>query len=144
LVLFVAVDANAQQPTTRPVFIPPIPAGQARIWIYRGSQPTSPFNYPHVEAITLNGATIGYERLGGAFYRNVPPGHYVIAAPGLPLDNDESTAVDLAAGQEAYLKLDAIGWPGGGENMVDVYALHLIPPQIGHTVVAQLAFLGGN
>ncbi len=77
-VLLAVVNADAQQPTTRSVVIPPIPPGQARIWIYSGSQPTSPFNYPHMEAVTLNGVTVGYEQLGGGFYRNVAPGHYVI------------------------------------------------------------------
>jgi len=145
-VLLAVVNADAQQPTTRSVVIPPIPSGQARIWIYSGSQPTSPFNYPHMEAVTLNGVTVGYEQLGGGFYRNVSPGHYVIAAPSfLALDPSQSATVDLAAGQEAYLKLDALGWPnGGGENMVVEYYVRLMPPQIARTAIAQLAFLSGN
>jgi hypothetical protein len=145
-VLLAVVNADAQQPTTRSVVIPPIPPGQARIWIYSGSQPTSPFNYPHMEAVTLNGVTVGYEQLGGGFYRNVAPGHYVIAAPSfLALDPSQSATVDLAAGQEAYLKLDALGWPnGGGENMVLEYYVRLMPPQIARTAIAQLAFSGGN
>jgi hypothetical protein len=145
-VLLAVVNADAQQPTTRSVVIPPIPPGQARIWIYSGSQPTSPFNYPHMEAVTLNGATVGYEQLGGGFYRNVAPGYYVIAAPSfVALDPSQSATVDLAAGQEAYLKLDALGWPnGGGENMVTEYYVRLMPPQIARTAIAQLAFSGGN
>ena len=70
---------NRRRPSS--VVIPPIPPGQARVWIYRGSQPTDPFNYPHMEAVTLNGVNVGYEQLGQGFYRNVAPGHYVIAAP---------------------------------------------------------------
>jgi hypothetical protein len=145
-VLLAVVNADAQQPTRRSVVIPPIPPGQARIWIYSGSQPTSPFNYPHMEAVTLNGATVGYEQLGGGFYRNVAPGYYVIAAPSfVALDPSQSATVDLAAGQEAYLKLDALGWPnGGGENMVIEYYVRLMPPQIARTAIAQLAFSGGN
>ena len=145
-VLLAVVNADAQQPTRRSVVIPPIPPGQARIWIYSGSQPPSPFNYPHMEAVTLNGVTVGYEQLGGGFYRNVAPGHYVIAAPSfVALDSSQSATVDLAAGQEAYLKLDALGWPnGGGENMVTEYYVRLMPPQIARTAIAQLAFSGGN
>ena len=63
-VLLAVVNADAQPPATKSVVIPPIPPGQARIWIYSGSQPTSPFNYPHMEALTLNGATVAYEQLG--------------------------------------------------------------------------------
>jgi hypothetical protein len=143
IVLFAAVNADAQQPTTRSVVIPP---GQARIWIYQAPQTTGPFNYPNMQAITLNGVTVGYETLGSALYRDVPPGHYVIAAPSFTdLDASQKANVDLAAGQQAYLKLDSIWWPnGGGENMVPEFYVRLMPPQTGYTSVAQLAFLGGN
>jgi hypothetical protein len=82
--------------------------------------------------------------VGQGFYRNVAPGHYTIAAPSLGIDTDESATVDLAAGQEAYFKIGAIGWPGGGENILDVYNIRLMPPQNARTAVAQLAFLSGN
>ena len=145
-VLFAVVNAHAQSPARSSVVVPPIPSGQARVWIYRGSQPTAPFEHRGVEAVTLNGVNVGYEQLGGGFYRNVAPGHYVIAAPSfLALDPSQSATVDLAAGQEAYLKLDALGWPnGGGENMVVEYYVRLMPPQIARTAIAQLAFLSGN
>ena len=80
-VLFAAVSADAQQPTTSSVVIPPIPPGQARIWIYRGSTPTSPYYTPHMTEVTLNGVNVGYSEQGSGFYRNVAPGHYVIATP---------------------------------------------------------------
>jgi hypothetical protein len=147
LVLFAAVNADAQQPTTRSVVIPPIPPGQARIWIYRGSQPASPFNYPEMEPIMVNGVRVGFETLGGAFYRNVPPGHYVISAPSFTdnLDSSQTATVDLAAGREAYTRLEVLGWPnGGGDNMVKEYYVRLMPPQTGYAAIAQLAFLGGN
>jgi hypothetical protein len=60
----------------------------------------------------LNGVNVGYEQLGGGFYRNVTPGHYVIAADRLGIDHDEAATVNLAAGQEVYLKLEELGWPG--------------------------------
>jgi hypothetical protein len=68
----------------------------------------------------------------------------VIAAPSLGIDTDESATVDLAAGQEAYFKIGAVGWPGGGENIVDAYNVRLIPPQNARTSIAQLAYLSGN
>jgi hypothetical protein len=146
LVLFTVVNADAQQPKTNSAHIPPIPPGQARIWIYQGSQPTDPFNYFQMQGITLNGVNVGYVTQGGTFYRDVRPGHYVIAAPSFTdLDASQKGNVDLAAGQQAYLKLDSIWWPnGGGENMVPEFYVRLMPPQTGSTSVAQLAFLGGN
>jgi hypothetical protein len=36
----------------------------------------------------------------------------------------------MAVGQEAYLKLDALGWPNGGDNYADNFYVRLMPPQI--------------
>jgi hypothetical protein len=143
-VLLAVVNADAQSPTTSSVAVPPIPPGQARVWIYRGSQPTAPIEVPHMEAVTLNGVNVGYTQLGGGFYCNVAPGHYVIASPSLVLDLDQTATVDLAAGQEAYLKIDTLEWSGMGENNVDVFRVRLMPPQNARTAIAQLAFLSGN
>jgi hypothetical protein len=128
-VLLAAVNADAQSPARSSVVVPPIPSGQARVWIYTGSQPAPPNYYSHVDGVTLNGVKVGYEQVGGGFYRNVAPGHYVVAVTGLGLDTDESAAVDLAAGQEAYLKITEAEWPGGGENMAHVDSVHLMPHQ---------------
>jgi hypothetical protein len=109
-----------------------------------------PNNYPIMQAITLNGVKVGYQTLGAAFYRDVPPGHYVVAAPGFfsdSLDPSQKAPVDLVAGQQAYLKLESISWPNGGGDggdYVNVYYVRPMPPQTGYTAVAQLAFLGGN
>ena len=143
-VLLVGLNADAQSPARSSAVIPPIPPGQARVWIYRDSQPVAPFEDRQIEAVTLNGGSVGYEQQGQGFYRNVAPGHYVIAAPSLGIDTDESATVDLAAGQDAYFKIGAVGWPGGGENIVDAYNVRLIPPQNARTAIAQLAFLSGN
>jgi hypothetical protein len=100
-----------------------------------------------MEPIMLNGTRVGFETLGGAFYRNVPPGHYVIAAPSFTdnFDPSQTATVDLAAGREAYTRLEVLGWSnGGGENMTKEYYVRLMPPQTGYAAIAQLAFLGGN
>jgi hypothetical protein len=143
-VLLAGLNADAQSPARSSVVIPPIPSGQARVWIYRDAQPVAPFEDRQIEAVTLNGVSVGYEQQGQGFYRNVAPGHYAIAAPSLGIDTDESATVDLAAGQEAYFKIGAVGWPGGGENIVDAYNVRLIPPQNARTSIAQLAYLSGN
>jgi hypothetical protein len=63
----------------------------------------------------------------------------------LALDPSQSATVDRAGGQEAYLKLDALGGPnGGGENKMLKYYVRLMPPQTARTAIAQLAFLGDN
>src|SRR5260370_28311822 len=67
-VLLAGLNADAQSPAASSVVIPPIPPGQARVWIYSGSQPTSPFNYPHMEAVTLNGVKVRADATGRGFY----------------------------------------------------------------------------
>jgi hypothetical protein len=80
-VLLGVVNADAQPPATSSVVIPPISPGQARIWIYSGSQPTNPFNYPHMEAVTLNGVKVGYEQLGGVSTAMLRPGIALLPPP---------------------------------------------------------------
>jgi hypothetical protein len=144
-VLLAAVNADAQAPATSSVAIPPIPPGQARVWIVNGSQPTGPLEMYRMEAVTLNGVKVGYMPQGGALYHDVAPGHYIIAAPSFQdIDADQSAKVDLAAGQEVYLKLDALGWPNAGDNYGDNYYVRLMPPQIARRMIAQVALLGGS
>jgi hypothetical protein len=80
-VLLAVVRADAQPPATSSVAISPIPRSQARIWIYSGSSPTSPFNYSHVEAVTLNGVTVGYEQLGAVSTAMSRPGITLLPPP---------------------------------------------------------------
>jgi len=51
-----------------------------------------------LEAVTVNGDKVGYSQLGGSFYRDVAPGHYVVAAPRFQdVDESQSAKIDLAA-----------------------------------------------
>jgi hypothetical protein len=143
--VLLAVNADAQQPAKRSVAIPPIPWGQARIWVYRGSQPSDPLDMYRLEGVTVNGARIGFMPLGGALYRDIAPGHYVIAGPSFQeIDPGQSAEVDLAAGQDVYLRLEALGWPNAGDNYGDNFYVRVMPPQTARTAIAQLAFLSGN
>jgi hypothetical protein len=144
-VLFAAVNADAQQPAMSSVVIPPIPYGQARVWIVRGSQPSDPNDLYETAAVTLNGAKVGYSQQGGALYRDVAPGHYVVAASSFQnVDESQSAKIDLAAGQEVYLRIEALGWPMATDNYANNYYIRVMPPQTARRMIAQLAFLGGN
>ena len=59
-----------QVPPTSSVMIPPVPAGGARIWIYRTSGPHDSQDRPYLR---LNGQVAGISEPNGAFYRDVPP-----------------------------------------------------------------------
>src|SRR5947199_9433916 len=86
-VLLVAITGCAQQAVTAAVSIPPIPAGEARIWFYRDYEPYAGKGLP---AIAANGGYVGQAELGGAFYRDVPPGQYLGTVQTVGLDTRQT------------------------------------------------------
>src|SRR5579864_612049 len=82
--VLLAAASCAQAPPAASYAIPPVPA-QARIWFYRDLSVYSSLAEPYIR---LNGAPVGVSQPGGAFYRDVPPGHYHISADSY-LDDPE-------------------------------------------------------
>src|SRR5437763_6183765 len=79
----------------------PVPAGQARIWFYRTWLPSESLNLANID---VNGSYYGSVANGSAFYRHVPPGHYHIAPVSYNRDFNQDRDVDLAPGQQLYIK----------------------------------------
>src|SRR5438132_4214263 len=100
--LLLAMAGCAQPAVTAAVGIPPIPAGEARIWFYRDYEPYAGKGLPAIEA---NGGYVGSAELGGAFYRNLPPGHYLVTVQTVGIDTNQTANFDLAPGREAYVKI---------------------------------------
>jgi hypothetical protein len=131
-VIVFTLPSCAPMPGTNAAAVAPIPAGKARIWVYRDYQPSESLNMTEV---TINGVDAGYAQASGAaFYRDVPPGHFQIAANSYGTDVDQSANVDLAAGQETYVKIESLrSWSSYGDrNAVgrDTFYARQIPPQI--------------
>ena len=146
MVCFLLVAATGcAQPSATTAAIPPVPPGQARVWIYREFIPSESLN---MTAVSMNNAYVGYSRLGSAFYRDVPPGQYHIAVASWGVDVNQSANVDLAAGQEAFVKIESLrSWSSTGErNEIerDTFYARLIPPQIARADLAQTTFDGGS
>jgi hypothetical protein len=133
-------------PTVAAAAIPPIPPGTARIWIYREYQPSESLN---LAAVSINGANAGYAQAGGgAFYRDVAPGHYHIAVASYGTDFGQSSDVGLAAGEEAYIKIESLSaWTTGGDLGAfkrDTFYARLVPPQLARAEIAHSPFYGGS
>jgi hypothetical protein len=146
IVCFLLVAATGcAQPSATTAAIPPVPPGQARVWFYREFIPSESLN---MTAVSMNNAYVGYSRLGGAFYRDVPPGQYHIAVASWGVDINQSANVDLAAGQEAFVKIESLrSWSSTGERNVserDTFYARLIPPQIARADLVQTTFDGGS
>lgn len=99
--------------------------------------------------VTMNGVYAGYAELGGAFYRDVPPGIYHIEVESYGRDFDQSTNVALVPGQEAYVEIESLrswatGYGFGFTAGRDTFYARLIPDQIARAEIAQSFFNGGS
>ncbi|HXC91925.1 MAG TPA: DUF2846 domain-containing protein [Stellaceae bacterium] len=116
----------------------PVPPGQARIWLYRAWEPSESLNLASVE---VNGGYFGSVANGSAVYRDVPPGHYHIAPASFVPSWNQDRNVDLAPGQQLYVKIvSLVSW--GSDNTAakniqrDAFYAWIIPPQIAQGEIA--------
>jgi len=143
--LLLLLTSCSQVPPTSSAVIPPIPTGGARIWIYRNDGPYDSQDRPYVR---LNGQIAGISEPNGAFYRDVPPGHYTLSVDsyGVPYPN-QFAQLDLGAGQQAFIKVvsmrERVG--GGGDQNFSSRALFftwLIPAEAAQAAIAVTPFYG--
>jgi hypothetical protein len=143
MILASVLVACASPPPVASVSLPPIPAGQARVWFYRVYDPTESLGRP---LIYMNGAIAGIADQGRAFYRDMPAGWYRITVESTGRDLFQSQYVGLAAGEQAYVKILSLrswvqGYPGFGR---DTFYVALIPPPLGAVEIADYPFIGGG
>jgi Protein of unknown function (DUF2846) len=126
-----------------PIAQVPAPAGQARIWFYRNWLPSESLNLANID---VNGVYVGSVENGGAFYRDVPPGTYHIAAqswahnPNTTPNMDTNVAV--VPGQQVYIKVvDLTSWAtsvsASRTFQRDAFWAWLIPPQVAQVEIAR-------
>jgi hypothetical protein len=143
--LTLAANGCAQAPGMAAAAVPPIPPGQARVWFYREFIPSESLNMTEVR---MNGAYAGYSQLGGAFYRDVPPGQYLVTVASWGVDVNQSAVVALVPGQEAFIKVESLrAWSelGVRNNAArDTFYARLIPPQIARVEMSQSTYQGGS
>ena len=90
----------------------------------------------------MNGSYIGDVANGSVFYRDFPPGHYHIAPVSFGRDFNQDKDVDLAAGQQLYVKIVSLGDWGvsvsGSRNIRrDTFYAWLIPPEVAQAEIAR-------
>jgi hypothetical protein len=143
--LLLAANGCAQAPSMASAAVPPIPPGEARVWFYREFIPSESLNMTEVR---MNGAYAGYSRLGGAFYRDVAPGQYLITVASWGVDANQSAVLALVAGQEAFIRIESLrSWSELGERngaARDTFYARLIPPQIARAEITQSTYDGGS
>jgi hypothetical protein len=146
--ILLAVAACAQPPVTSSVAIPPIPAGEARVWFYRDE---GPYESRGQTAVRMNDAVVGELDPRGAFYRDTAPGHYHVAVDSYIADRNAARDVDLVRGQQVYFKVVSENTAFGGGALSDdvgssrpTFYLWLIPDAVAQSEVARSPFDGGH
>jgi hypothetical protein len=135
-------------PPTAAVVVPPIPAGQARAWFYRDAGPYDCLGTPYIR---MNEGIVAVSQLGGASYRDVPPGQYLVTVDSYLTAPDQTRNVYLFPSQQAYFKIVCLrNWVAGGGSrndngyMRDTFYVWQIPPEVAQGDVARSQFYGGG
>ena len=151
LLLLLIMAACTQPPLTASVAMPPIPAGDARVWFYRPVDAYDSLNTPYIR---MNDAIVGISLPNGASYRDVPAGQYHISVDSYLNSPPQDQNVTLAPGQEVYAKVvsqrswiqggggGGSGEGAGGDYSRDTFYVWLIPPEVARADVAHSAFYG--
>jgi hypothetical protein len=145
LALLALVGCLPPAATAGSVAVSPVAPGTARIWFYRDYEPSVSLNIANV---ALNGVPAAYVQPDGtALYRDVPAGHYHITVGSESTDVNQSKDVELAPGQEAFVKVLALSsWNSGGDTVSfqrDTFYVSLVPPQVARTELAAHPLSGG-
>ena len=146
-VLMLAATSCAPLPPTAAVAVPPLPAGEARVWFYRDWGPYDALGTPYLR---MNGAIVGVSEPGGAMYRDLAPGQYHVTIDNYLSDPDQSRYVYLFPGQQAYFKIVSLkNWIANGNRFAsdfhrDTFYLWQIAPEVAQGDVARSEFYGGG
>ena len=147
--LVLAPPLRAQPMAAATVSAVPAP-GMARIWWYRELEPYSSLATPYVR---LNGIVAGVSEPGGAFYVDVPPGHYHLSVDTIGVDFGQTKDVDLAPGMQIFAKVVSNdnwieggggGRGGGGGYHRNTFYVWLSPLDAAWPVIAHSYFYGGG
>ena len=144
VVLLMAASCCSQLSPASAVAIPPVPPGEARIWIYRNDTPQDSQERPYLR---LNGEVAGIAEPDGAFYRDLPPGHYRVSVDsyGAPYAN-QFAEIDLAtAGETAFVEVSSMQEKVGGPVASRTFFFtRSVPADAARAAIARSPFYGGS
>ena len=147
MTLLLLLAGCSRLPPTSSVMIPPVPAGESRIWLYRNEGTYESHETPYFR---LNGQPVGISEPNAALYRDVPPGHYTVSVDsyGVPYPNQFAN-FDISAGQEIFIKVvsmrERVG--GGGDNGFGFRAIFytwLIPADAARPEISGIPYYGNS
>ena len=135
--LAVALPAAAQVAA-----VPPIPPGDARVWIMRVLEPGVA---PHAPMVTADGAPMAISAQATMFYHDVPAGMHVFNVEQCDSGVASAQRLNLAPGQEVGLPVTQIEDTAPFDCIpADVYYLSPVAPHLMPYYFAQLQNLGAR
>jgi hypothetical protein len=102
--------------------------------------------------VRLNGAIVAISEPGGAFYRDVAPGNYLVTVDSDGTDVYQFVTAGVGAGQQAFVKvLNDPNWDsggggdrGGGGWQRDTFYTWQIAPQAAAAEISRLPLYSGG
>ncbi len=123
--------------------LPPVPAGAARIYVYRQNEPYETHDFA---TVLLNGVRAGSVGNGALFYRDVAPGPYAVTIIGTePFPNQFKTVV-LRAGETGYARIESLSAWTTCTTISDCYptfVVRLVDPATALSEMQRLALSAG-
>ena len=123
--------------------LPPVPPDRARLFFYRDYEPYESLGRPYV---LLNGEVAGISEPGGAFYRDVAPGRYLVSVKSNTFYPGQDKTVDIRAGQTAYVKVESLRSYNSGDNFYDpdTFAVVVVDPADGQRDIASKRYFANG
>jgi hypothetical protein len=129
--LLAACAATGPQFAEVEASLPPLRAGEGRIFVFRSASPVGAALRPDVR---INGDVAGTPQVGSFFFVDRPAGHYTASAR---TESESTVDFELAAGETAYLGLQiTMGIMVGRPQLI----LH--SPKAGPSALQGLAYIG--
>jgi hypothetical protein len=85
--------------------LPPLPAGDTRIFFYRLLQP---YEILAPTTVFLNDRPVGVAEMGTTFYRDVTPGTYQVSVFSQGYYPNQFKTVTVTPGQTLYVRIDSL------------------------------------
>ena len=124
--------------------LPPVPAGEARIFFYRWLEP---YESTAATAVLLNGNRVAVTETGSVLYRDLAPGQYTISIPNSGRYPYQFKTVVLAPGEVMYARIESRrDWAVCNiysDACQDTFVVNLVAPSLGLSEMRGLRLIGG-
>jgi hypothetical protein len=121
--------------------VAPLQAGLARVWFLQLFMPEETRATPIISA---NGVPVAQSQLGGASFRDFPPGTYTFTVPSYGVDTGQAQTVQLVARTQTYLEVQSLrSWEGANDTAQrDTLYVRAISPVWGEKYFPMLTYFG--